>query len=294
MTQGDKKSIGRISLQQRSLPADSGAARGAAKAIVRNAAEDLKALSERFGVPAIDLAQVCVRLADLELIPLEIARRHVILPVLVREERLFVAMANPHEKKVIDELEFVTDKKVFPYVAPALPLTDTIEQAYALRARDEEFLPGPACPPEVLRKARASRGARSSEPTAAAGATADSAVDEPAVVVDEKMQRVRDSDFPETDFGDLSKELSAVTEVPGGKAADVAPGVKTVLIVDDEPEIRQMLERLLRSKGYRVVSTDNGRTALAMVKEPGARPDRPGRHASGSARLRYRPANQGE
>ncbi|HEX7669607.1 MAG TPA: response regulator, partial [Polyangiaceae bacterium] len=45
------------------------------------------------------------------------------------------------------------------------------------------------------------------------------------------------------------------------------PGVKTVLIVEDEAEIRLMLERLLKGKGYRVVSTDNGRAALGMVKE---------------------------
>src|SRR6185503_1588860 len=103
---------------------------------------ELKALSERFGVPAIDLGQVCVRLSDLELIPLEIARKHVILPVLVKDDRLFVAMANPHEQKVIDELEFVTDKKVFPYVALPQVLTETIEQAYALRSRDEQYYIG--------------------------------------------------------------------------------------------------------------------------------------------------------
>jgi len=120
MGQGDKKSIGRISLQQRQ--------QGAEDAAPRPDVEELKSLSEKFGVPAIDLRQVCIRLSDLELFPLEIARRHVILPILVRDDRLFVAMANPHEKKVIDELEFVTDKKVFPYVALPTPLREIIEE----------------------------------------------------------------------------------------------------------------------------------------------------------------------
>src|SRR6478609_3519320 len=136
MTTGEKKSIGRIALQQRALAQD-----GAA--IKRADVEDLKGLSERFGVPAIDLKQVCVRLTDLELLPLEIARRHVILPVLVREDRLFVAMANPLDQKVIDELEFVTDKKVFPYVALLESLNETIEKAYAMRSTDEEYFVGP-------------------------------------------------------------------------------------------------------------------------------------------------------
>ena len=110
MNQGDKKSIGRIALQQRARQADARAAaegplaKKPAERRVPDAVSELKALSEKFGVPAIDLKQVCVRLSDLELIPLEIARRHVILPVLVREDRLFVAMANPHDQKVIDEL----------------------------------------------------------------------------------------------------------------------------------------------------------------------------------------------
>ena len=79
MNQGDKKSIGRIALQQRARPAEAQAVIDgplAAKPAERlpDGVTDLKALSEKFGVPAIDLKQVCVRLSDLELIPLEIAR----------------------------------------------------------------------------------------------------------------------------------------------------------------------------------------------------------------------------
>lgn len=258
MGQGDKKSIGRISLQQRQQGAEEGGA--------RPDVEELKALSEKFGVPAIDLRQVCIRLADLELFPIEIARRHVILPILVRDDRLFVAMANPHEKKVIDELEFVTDKKVFPYVALPTPLRDVIEKAYASHSREEEYYVGPECPPDVVKKAALASRPPGPPPDAAA-APAPPPVEAPTVVVDEKMGRARDSDFPDSGFGDLSKELSVVTDLPENTAPAAAPGVKTVLVVDDELEIRAMLERLLKSKGYRVISTDNGRAALGMVKE---------------------------
>lgn len=256
MGQGDKKvGIGRISLQQR--PQDPSASKD------QPDVEDLKSLSEKFGVPAIDLRQVCIRLSDLELFPVEIARRHVILPILVRDDRLFVAMANPHEKKVIDELEFVTDKKVFPYVALPNPLSDVIEKAYASHSREEEYYIGPDCPPDVVKKAALA----STPPGPAPEAPLPPPVEAPAAVVDEKMGRARDSDFPDSGFGDLSKELSVVTDLPENAAPAAAPGVKTVLVVDDELEIRAMLERLLKSKGYRVVSTDNGRAALGMVKE---------------------------
>ena len=265
MSQGDKKSIGRIALQQRGSAGAKGLQPG--PSVV-----DLKALSERFGVPAIDLRQVCVRLSDLELIPLEIARRHVILPVLVRDNRLFVAMANPQDQKVIDELEFVTDKKVFPYAAVPEALSETIEAAYAMRARDEEYFVGPECPPEVLR--RATGGSRPPDlgdvPSDAPASPRAGGIQasEPAVVLDDAIGRAsRDSEFPDTDFGDLSKELSVVTDLPDQGIPSALPGVKTVLIVEDEAEIRVMLERLLKGKGYRVVSTDNGRAALGMVKE---------------------------
>jgi len=207
MGQGDKKSIGRISLQQRpQSPEDPGSKAGARAADV----EELKALSEKFGVPAIDLRQVCIRLTDLDLFPLEIARRHVILPVLVKDDRLFVAMANPHEKKVIDELEFVTDKKVYPYVALQVPLKDTIEQAYAMYGRQEEYYIGPECPPEVVKNAALASRPPGGPAESPAEVRAPAPAGQPVVVVDEKMGRARESSFPDSDFGDLSKELSEI------------------------------------------------------------------------------------
>jgi CheY-like chemotaxis protein len=277
MSQGDKKSIGRIALQQRALTATEIEQRRASAALDRRSGpvDDLKALSEKFGVPAIDLSQACIRLADLELIPLEIARRHVILPVRVKADRLFIAMANPREKKVVDELEFVTDKKVFPYVAPEDALKDAIEKAYALYSREEGFFVGPNCPPDVLERMRSGRESGVPEPPSSRGrekepaASGPGALEEPEVVVDDTIGRVqRTSDIPDDgDFGDLSKEHSVVTDLPEQPLGSAGPGAKTVLVVDDEQEIRVMLERLLKGKGYRVVSTDNGRAALGLVKE---------------------------
>jgi DNA-binding response OmpR family regulator len=41
---------------------------------------------------------------------------------------------------------------------------------------------------------------------------------------------------------------------------------KTVLVVDDAPSIRAMVGKYLEGEGYRVVSADNGRTALERVR----------------------------
>ncbi|HXS17404.1 MAG TPA: hypothetical protein VN764_09450, partial [Polyangiaceae bacterium] len=146
----EKKQLGRILLKQKAVTPQrldqalesQGGGRLASRLLQEGAISGiaaLRALSEQHGIPGLDLDQVCVKLSDLDLLPREIAERHLILPVLSRGERLFVAMANPREKKVIDELEFVTGKKVYPYVALESPLAFTISEAYSRKARGEDY-----------------------------------------------------------------------------------------------------------------------------------------------------------
>src|SRR5690606_5233260 len=160
----EKKQLGRILLKQRAVSPEqldraleSAGGRLASKLLEGGAISGLaalKALSEQHGIPGLDLEQVCVNLSDLDLLPREIAERHLILPVLSRGERLFVAMANPKEKKVIDELEFVTGKRVYPYVALESPLAQTIAQAYDRKAQGDDYYVGPNCLTETLQKLR--------------------------------------------------------------------------------------------------------------------------------------------
>src|SRR4029078_8997095 len=166
MSQDAKKPLGRILLQQRAVTQaqldtalEESRAAGVPLATrltdmgTVSEVEALKALSEQSGVPGIDLNQVCIRLSDLAILPREIAVRHRLLPVLVREDRIFVAMAQPTDKKVIDELEFVTGKHVFPYIELAGPLMKAVAAAYDMRDRGEDFYIGPQCPPEIQRRA---------------------------------------------------------------------------------------------------------------------------------------------
>ncbi len=292
MTEGPKKQLGRILLQQKAIsPADLDRALGDGKgtgriasrlteqgAITDNAA--LKALSEQHGIPGIDLQQICLRLEDLELLPREIAEKHVILPVLVRDDRLFVAMANPREKKVIDELEFVTGKKVYPYVALERTLLDVVQQAYTMKTRGETYYVGPNCPPEVLRKVGLAddaeiaqpqpheRRAPTPPPPPPDPSEGGAPLEAPGVVVDDLVGRAsRNDDVGDEAFGDLSEELSQVTELPESELDSKPPDAKTILVVDDEEEIRKMLKRLLSQRGFRVLETDRGREALRMVKQ---------------------------
>ncbi len=258
----------------------------------------LKALSEQSGVPGIDLNQVCIRLADIAVLPREIALRHKLLPVLARDDRIFVAMASPGDKKVIDELEFVTGKRVFPYVALAALLGRVIHAAYEQWERGEAYYVGPRCPPEILRKAGVAASAlraagdefegrvRTSGPSPAPPAPAITAEAEaevaerslrpvtlankglaptPVVVDDQLTAAAIADDLTESDFG--RNEPSVVTVLPPGPAIPPSDGRRTVLVVDDDPDIRKLLRRVFEERGYRVIEADRGETALRLVKE---------------------------
>ena len=274
----------------------------------------LRALSEQFGVPGIELRQLAILLEHVSVIPQTHAEAQLILPVLLRGERLFVATANPSDKRSIDELELVTGKKVYAYVALAHPLRRTIAAAYTAKAAGETYYLGPRVPRETLVRlgiapaipappapapppvpARSRQTApRDFEPPQPPQAGSPSpqkstlstepevvAADEaPPVVVDDAMQRVSsNAQLSTLEFGLTNPDVSRVGEPPragipsalhsdeqAGPPTLARPG-KTVLVVDDEEEIRRMLRRVLQERGYRVIEADRGLMALRMVKE---------------------------
>lgn len=344
MTQeANKKPLGRILLQQRAVtqPQLEQAlldARAKGVPLATNLIESgtvsevaaLKALSEQSGVPGIDLNQVCIKLSDLSVLPREIAAKHKLLPVLVRDDRILVAMAAPADKKVIDELEFVTGKRVFPYIALAGPLMRTIAAAYDLKEQGESFFVGAKCPPEVLKRAglgapaalaperpsqpppappppapppprpfpsaapappisHAPAAPSAPPPKAAPEPRADdseisfadlgefnppapsrsrSASAGPPLIVDDAMRRAAAADeLTDSDFGTADRDLSIVQSLPTSGNPTPQGDQTTVLVVDDEPEIRKLLRRIFEERGYRVEEADRGLLALRMVKE---------------------------
>lgn len=259
--QGDKKALGRVALR-RTNDVDPEAE-----------LEALQGLSEQFGVPGIDLNQICIRLEDLELLPREIADRRLILPVLVRDDRVFVAMTNPTDKKVVDELEFVTGKHVFPYVALPHALVRVIADAYDAKARGEAFYVGPRCPVDIQRRMGALRDEEQAPPAPApprfSQPPASTLAAEPSTEGEENDR------LSYTDFGSTNPDLSVVAELPRNPNVQRSPNsvvaplptsARTILVVDDEPEIRRLLTRVLNNKGLRVLEAERGLDALRMIK----------------------------
>jgi hypothetical protein len=204
----EKKQIGRILLKRKLISqeeldrqlesqkqAHDGvplASRLAASGVVSET-EVLRALSEQLGVPGIDLLQIAIPISHLDFVPREVAESSRVLPVLVRDDRLFLAMANPRDKRVIDELEFVTGRKVYPYVAITTTLEKAIREAYDAKDSGSTHYAGPNAPPHVLRQLGVDPERRERE-SVVPGA--------PPVVVDEQVQEAADeSHLSTSDFG---------------------------------------------------------------------------------------------
>lgn len=259
--------------------------------------EALKALSEQSGVPGIDLNQVCIRLKDLELLPRESAEAELVLPVLLKGDRLFVAMAEPDDSRAITELEFATGKKLFPYIALRGTLERVIREAYDGLAAGERYYAGPACPPETLRKAGLAAnagkpppppkgkspparpsppsppgpppssegpGEESFRPATATSADLDSSSS--AVVLTDAMSEAAGA-IPDVDETDGFVEAEMIEQSPMEPSVPREPGDgPTVLVVDDESDVRHLLARVFAERGYRVLEAEDGEVALQKVQ----------------------------
>jgi DNA-binding response OmpR family regulator len=234
----------------------------------------LRALSEQHGVPGIDLGQIAILLEHIDVVPREMCEAHQILPLLQRADRVFLAMANPKDKRVIDELEFVTGKKVYPYIALTTALSRTIAAAYDAKAQGDTYYFGPRVPKETLAQLGIATKEEKEEARRKPSHGALPAVEVPVAVVDQAMKVSGDeTDFSTLDFGNVSTDISTVAALPEelrkapSSEARTSSSGKVILIVDDEADIRRLLKRVFVEKGHRVIEADRGLLALRMVKE---------------------------
>ena len=81
---------------------------------------------------------------------------------------------------------------------------------------------------------------------------------------------LEEDDLGDPDLRSSGPELSAIQKGPTLDSVfsplETVQG-RTVLVVDDEDDIRKLLRRVLEEKRYRVLEADRGSVALAMVKQ---------------------------
>src|SRR5215831_7053669 len=98
-----------------------------------------RVLSKQRGVPAIVLERSIIRLDAIADIPAELALRAHLLPVREDEQRVFVAVEDPHETDALTEIQLRKGKAVVPHIALQISLARAIRGCYAARERGAEY-----------------------------------------------------------------------------------------------------------------------------------------------------------
>jgi type II secretory ATPase GspE/PulE/Tfp pilus assembly ATPase PilB-like protein len=93
--------------------------------------EDLQtALARKMGYPVVDVEHFPAAPEAVQRVPLGVARRLNVLPLLMRGERLVVALEDPSAAALIEELEFVAQTKIVPTLARGSTLAGAIDKTY--------------------------------------------------------------------------------------------------------------------------------------------------------------------
>jgi type II secretory ATPase GspE/PulE/Tfp pilus assembly ATPase PilB-like protein len=93
--------------------------------------QDLQtALARKMGYPVVDVAAFAVEAEAVQRVPFAVARRLNVLPLIRRGARLVVAMDDPTVRASIEELEFVSQCKAVPALAPAAQIARTLLAVY--------------------------------------------------------------------------------------------------------------------------------------------------------------------
>lgn len=93
--------------------------------------EDLaEFLSKQYGVPSINLDDFDIEQTIIDLVPKDVAEKHQVIPVNKSGASLIVAMSDPSNIYVIDDLKFLTGYNIEVVVASETAIRDAIEKYY--------------------------------------------------------------------------------------------------------------------------------------------------------------------
>jgi type IV pilus assembly protein PilB len=92
--------------------------------------EVTKIIGRQYRMPAVDLSRFEVDPKILKMIPAEFAQKNIVLPLKREGRTLTVAMADPTNTGILDDLKFITRYDLFPVIAGEYTLRSLIEKYY--------------------------------------------------------------------------------------------------------------------------------------------------------------------
>jgi type IV pilus assembly protein PilB len=105
--------------------------------------EDLTAfLSQQFDLPLIDLTNYLIEPEIIDLVPEDIARKHLLVPILKIGDSLTVAMVDPLDVFALDELHMKTGFNIEPALATETAIKKALDQHYGAKGSLEDVIEG--------------------------------------------------------------------------------------------------------------------------------------------------------
>src|SRR6185503_5394321 len=92
--------------------------------------EITKVLARQYRMPAVDLTRFEVDPKIIRLVPAEMASKNVVLPLKREGRTLTIAMADPTDHGLLEDLKFITRYDLFPVIAGEYTLRMLIERHY--------------------------------------------------------------------------------------------------------------------------------------------------------------------
>jgi type IV pilus assembly protein PilB len=89
-----------------------------------------KLIAKTSRMPAVDLSRFEVDARIIKLIPAELATKHLVLPLKREGRTLTVAIADPNNLGILEDLKFITRYDIFPVLAGEYTLRSVIEKQY--------------------------------------------------------------------------------------------------------------------------------------------------------------------
>jgi type IV pilus assembly protein PilB len=89
-----------------------------------------KTLAKQYKMPAVDLSKFAVDAKIAKLVPAEMALKNLVLPLKRDGRTLTVAMADPTNMGVIEDIKFITRYDIFPVIAGEFTLRNILEKLF--------------------------------------------------------------------------------------------------------------------------------------------------------------------
>ncbi len=239
----------------------------------------VRALADLQGCPGVDFSKSVIPTANLEIVAPGFCRQRRVLPLSVGKTELVLAMADPDDHALADEIRFVTGRKVLRYVAVPAALERTLDGVVRERKRgaptwrgaQAPALPDPTAAWVGVVHASAKKSDTGSielpEITATMEVVGVAEVTETPFSAPTPARRSRP---PELDPPHAATPASTDDSSTTQRIEGLGKGY-LVLVADAVPETREEAAAAVKKQGATALQAANGKAALDLIRE--ARPE---------------------